>query len=439
VWKKLSALINRAKEDLYLRNSVILLVFTVVTSVGQYFFQIYANRNLSKEAYGLLNTFLSFTMIVGFLATVLKNWSTKVFSEIYSHKAYSQISATYIYFFKIVGIIIAVFLAGSLLFQRRILGIYQTEDFHSYWLTLGVIVFTYLQVPFFSFLESFYNFLERSVAIFANMFIKLVLTAIFIFAGLRLYKAMIATVAGAVLGFLFFALFAYLKYKKLDTTKEEQPDKEQSLSVTPSYFFKIGFGTFFLTILMNIDMQVARANLIPELSGDFATASVLGKTVFWIGNITIPLFYVAINNAFNKQTSYMKPFLKGMGIVSLLTFGSLLGFFIIIRPFVNLFNPEYLNATDAMKWYAVSVVPYVFINYIGTFFISVNRYRVFIVGTVFALIYTAILYFFGSCVMSLIRIRLYAGIAILLFLLIDFFINRNRFYDTVSPDTSSIE
>ena len=42
---------NRLWKDRYFRNSAILFFFTFVGSVLQYVFQIYANRNLSKDDY----------------------------------------------------------------------------------------------------------------------------------------------------------------------------------------------------------------------------------------------------------------------------------------------------------------------------------------------------------------------------------------------------
>lgn len=425
---------KRIVEDEYYRNSVILVIFAVIGSIGNYVFQIYSNRNMSKDDYGMLNTLLSLLMITGVFTGILGQWSKKVFSEIKSHNVTNQLKTGFIYFFKFVGFFSALFIIILVLFYGQITTVYKMNSFIPLILLLITLILDYIKIPFVSFLQSYTYFLEQSIANTINIAFKLIFTAIFIFfTGLNLNNAMIALAIANLISLLFFILFTYLKIRKIDHKKANKQEKIIT-SQKLDFFFKIGLTALFMVLLNNIDMQIVRINLTKNMSGDFATASVFGKIVLWIGSITIPIFYVSINDKFHKKKPYMKEFLKGMAIIILSTLGAYILIVLFARPFVNLFNKSYLNAIPEIKYYALSVIPYVLINVFVNFFTSINRYKSFFVFLAMAIGQGVLLYFFGTNIDSIISIRLYTGIAILLAMITYFIINRNKFYEYINDN-----
>ena len=83
---KIKILFNKLAHDSYFRNSFIIFLFSLFINIGQYLYQIYSNRNLTKDEYGLLNALLSLMVIISIISAVFRQWSTKVFSEIFSYK-----------------------------------------------------------------------------------------------------------------------------------------------------------------------------------------------------------------------------------------------------------------------------------------------------------------------------------------------------------------
>ncbi|OHD62575.1 MAG: hypothetical protein A2014_03480 [Spirochaetes bacterium GWF1_49_6] len=428
LWKTVKGLL---KDDYY-RNSVILFIFTMANNVSQYIFKIFANRNLTKEEYGLFGALLSLTQIIAVVGVVLKTWSTKAFSQIHSYGNHRSIPGTYRYFFIIIGIFLAVFSGLFLIFLPSIMKIYKTADAAPFFLLMAIIVFEYLKVPFNSFLESFGNFFGRSISLLTMIVVKVLVLGVFLFFSLTLAKTMWAVLIGYIAGFILFVIFSLPKAAKIDFQKQDSPDKEISQK-NFSFFYKIGLAIIFSTLLQTIDMQLARIRLGEALSGDFATARDLGSIVYWFGTITLPLFFISINNAFHKKQNYLPVFLKGLFIVLGVTGVGLLGFIVAIRPFVNFYNPIYLSAIDAIRYYAISCVPYILINLMLQFFISLDRYKVFIPLMLLALGQAALFYFFGQDMQSIIDIRFYSGIAILLFMAVYFFVMRKKFYKA-EPD-----
>jgi O-antigen/teichoic acid export membrane protein len=396
-------------------------------NVSQYVFKIFANRNLSKGEYGLLGTLLSLIQIVGIVSVVLKTWSTKAFSQIHSYGNHRAIPETHRYFFKIIGIFLAVFAVLFLVFLDPIMKMYKAADTMPFYLLMGIIVFEYVKIPLHSFLESFGNFLGRSIALLSTIVVKVGLLGVFLFFSLDLTKTMWAILIGYIFGFALFIVFSLPKVSKVDFQKMDSPDKEITQK-NFSFFYKIGLAIVFSTLLQAIDMQLARIRLDEAISGDFATARDLGSIVYWFGTITLPLFFVSINTAFHKKQNYLPVFIKGLLIVLGVTAVGLFGFLIAIRPFVNFYNPIYLSAIDAIRYYAISSIPYILINVMLQFFVSLDRYKIFIPLSILAGGQAALFYFFGLSIGSMIDIRFYSGFVILGFMMIYFIIMRNKFY-----------
>ena len=426
--KPLKKLIDRILSDSYYRNSIILIVFTTAISILQYVFQIYANRNLSKDDYGLMNTLLSLLTITCFIGSVLKTWSTKVFSQVYSLGSFKQSGKVFRYFYKWAGICLLALLIAAIPSVPFLMTLYKTDNLMLFVLVYVMIFLEYIKIPLHSYLESFNRFFARSMAMFINSFARVGMLGIFLLMGMSLEKSLLAMIVGYLAGNSLFLIFSLPQFSKHPVEKPENADKV--INTTDfSYFYKIGLAILFNTLIQNMDMQIARINLSEDISGDFATASVLGKTIFWVGGITLPLFFVSINEAFHRKAPYIKPFVKGLGIEFLITLGGLGFLLIIIEPFVRFFNPAYLNALDSIRYYAVAVIPYVFVNFFVNFYISIDKYRVFILLLVLVLIQSALMYFFGKTVLDIITIRLISGIVILGAMVGYFILRRNHFYE----------
>ncbi|OHD54272.1 MAG: hypothetical protein A2Y33_16505 [Spirochaetes bacterium GWF1_51_8] len=430
-------LIKKFVKDDYFRNTVILFVFTMATNVLQYVYKIFANRNLSKDEYGLLGALLSLIQLIAIGSSVLKMWSTKVFSQIHSYSNHREIGGTFRFFFLIIGGFSAILILLFFIFLDPLMKYYKAVNIVPFIFALGILMLEYIKIPFNSFLESFNIFMTRSIALFSLVAIKVVFLAVFLFIGFDLTAAMITVLTGYIGAFLLFAVFSLPKVTKIDMTREDSPGKKITQR-SFTFLYKIGIAIFFGTLLQAFDMQIARGKFEEALSGDFATARDLGSIIYWIGTITLPLFFVSINNVMNKKQNFLPVFLKGMGIVIVVTGAGLATFLIGIKPFVNLYNPIYLSAVDTIRYYAISTVPYILITFMTNFFISLDRYKVFIPLTAMVAGQIALFYFFGTNATDLITIRFLSGLAILLFIVIYFLVMRKKFVKTGPVELSPV-
>ncbi len=411
---------NRVWKDRYFRNSAILFFFTFAGSILQYVFQIYSNRNLSKDDYGLLNALLSLFMITGVVGTAVRTWNTKVFSQIYSLKTFGELKQFFLRFYAYIAGFLVIFIMLFLIFSEKVIQAYQTNLFWPFILLGSWLVLDYLKIPLFAFLESFHSFFYRSLALFSNSFFRVLFLMLFIYLHLTLNKVMVSQVFGVIISLVLFVVFTYKEVRSVKKNSIETPHTKLDAHGAATAF-KIGLAILFNTLLINVDMQVARIHLSPVLSGDFATASVLGKTVFWIASISVPVFFVSINNAFYEKKPILMPFLKGTALLVLMTAGSLGSFLIFLKPFVHLFNPNYLSALSAIRYYTFSILPYVFINFLVYFFISTNQYWHFVLLIVLALLQTVALWFLGTSLNLIISVRLWSGILILAVMVVQLF------------------
>ena len=94
------------------------------------------------------------------------------------------------------------------------------------------------------------------------------------------------------------------------------------------------------------------------------------------------------------------------------------GLYIFIEPFLSLLKPSYTSVLPLVLQYAISILPYVYIQFLVVLLVAYNRYKIFIWLLGLVLLQILTLLFYGNGIGDFIGIRLYSGIIILLMLMI---------------------
>lgn len=433
-------ILNSFRADAFVRNSAIIFFFSFAGSIANYVYQIYANRNLSPADYGLLNAILSLTIIASVVGDIIRQWITKCYSEIHSFKTYGSIGATTWYFLRVIAFLLALLLLVSLLSKSIFPALIKADSPVGLLYLFIITALGYLSIIPGAFLDSFHEFFLRSWLGFTGVLAKLGMLFVFILLGFNMERALLAHLLGTgfTLALLFFgARFISGSLKK----KSENAASAKPVIDSKDFrlFFKIGSASIFTTFALNMDMSIARLVLDPNGSGDYATASTFGKAVFFLSVVTQPLIFVSVNDAYNRRLPFAPVIAKGLGFMALMGLGGTLGLWIFVKPFVSLLNPTYAKTIPSILFFAVSILPYIFINFFATFFVSVNRYRIFAVSLGLLGIQALLLYFWGREIHSFITIRLATGLLILIFMILYFFLKKKNFHPEkpLSADTAA--
>ncbi len=404
-------------------NSTIIVLLAFIGSLANYIYQVLCNRNLSEDEFGLLNTLISLITVLLVITPIATQWLTKVFSEIYVKKLSNAVKPVLINYYRTIGILLLSILIVYYFLQDYILAGLKLRThlpmLYSYIIiTLGLSI-----IPLNALLDGLNFFIKKSIGAFSNNLAQLIFTGIFVFIGFSFDFALIAKILAITFSLVVLLLFnlkvlnQVKQFPPSEPTRNDRPDSQLNTNNWGS-FFKVGLGTISFVILINIDMVLARINLTPYVSGQYATVAVFGKALFFFATFNMQLFYVKCNECYHQQISVLPLLRRGFLYATALVIIGFTGLYIFIEPFLSLLNPSYSNVLPLVLQYAISILPYVYIQFLVVLLVAYNRYKIFILllGLVIGQILTLLLY--GQSISDFIGIRLYSGILILLILLI---------------------
>src|SRR3989344_8216690 len=239
------------KNDSLLKHGLFVLIFSFLTHILNYIFQLYMGRALGPEQYGIFGVLMSLFYILSAPASSINAVLTKFVSSYKSHEGYGKIKTLLIRSFRklliygIVGLIIY-FLISSFIAEFLRIETY-------YIIIIGILVLlTFLvQVPN-GFLRGLQKFTWMNVNGLLWTSLKLIFGINLGSLGLGVLGALIALNLSVLSGILFpFIALAFLfKYRKENITNDK--------SVLYNYGWFLFLGNMFLVLLINGDVILVK-------------------------------------------------------------------------------------------------------------------------------------------------------------------------------------
>ncbi|MBL7058371.1 hypothetical protein ISS03_03470 [Patescibacteria group bacterium] len=305
-----------------------------------------------------------------------------------------------------------IFLLFLLVFHGHIVGFLKLTNNTHLWFMAAFFALNLILIPLMSLLEGLNRFGHRYFATFLGDLSLITSTCVFLYFHFSIEKAFLAKLSPMVVGIIAMVFF-YRRDKVINGSDDvSKPLNEQGKLESKNLlsFLQIGLGPICMTIILNIDMMIARVTLSSTDSGTYATISILGKALFFFATVNLPLFYVKCNEAFFKKANILIIILKGFGYTTILSISGLVGLWIIIDLFILLLNPIYVNDTGLVLYYALSMIPYAFVQMMITLFMSFNTYKAFFVLLIMTMIQVIILFLSPHDILTIVNIRLYSGL-----------------------------
>ena len=178
--------------------------------------------------------------------------------------------------------------------------------------------------------------------------LKLLIGAVFVFIGWKVYGALLGVVFGTSIAFLF----SLISLKKIMNSKESKAEAENIYG----YSFPTFFITFIVAIFYNIDLLISRIFFSPETSGFYAIASTLGKMIF-LGTqpISKAMFPIAVEKNIKKEKTG-NLFLNSIFLVVGGTMSILLLFYFFSDWIILIFTGENITqASDILLYVGTAV------------------------------------------------------------------------------------
>ena len=401
------------KNDKLLKHGLLVLIFSFLTHILNYVFQLYMGRALGPEQYGVFGALMSLFYILSAPASSINTVLTKFVSNYKSHEEYGKIKTLLIRSFRklliygVIGFII------YLLISSFIAGFLRIETY--YVIIIGILVLlTFLVQISNGFLRGLQKFTWMNVNGLLWTSLKLIFGIIFVSLGLGVLGALIALNLSVLIGILFpFIALAFLfKYRKENITNDK--------SMLYSYGWFLFLGSMFLVMLVNGDVILVKRFFNDSEVGIYNAVSTIAKIIWFSSGALITVMFPKVNESFKKGENPSSILRTSLFYVFLIAVALIVLSFVAPTFIVNtLYGNAYLDAVKLLGLFSVGLGLFSLSNVLMFYNFGIEK-KSFIYAIFGAFVFEAVLIsLFHSTLIEVVKIVV--GVNLLLFLFFIFY------------------
>lgn len=307
--------LKRGEGQSFFRDASMVVFSNGVVQLLNLLFWVYMVRNLDSVNYGVFNSLISLSLIVGIPALTIRTVIVKFISQYIGANEESKVSSLFFNLGKRF-LIAAVLVFLLFLAARQFLGSFlNISSSLALILTGGIISLYFLTPLFYGALQGLQRFSSYILSVVSGAVAKLLSGIILVMLGFKAIGALIgyllANIVGIVVGAHCLPKYVFTERKRQNALL----DKGQIYQ----YFIPVAAGLLCFSILTNIDVVMVKHYFSPEEAGIYSIAQIVGRILLFLPlGITIVMFpKLSYNFSSRKETL---PILKKsallLGIVS---------------------------------------------------------------------------------------------------------------------------
>ena len=333
----LKKILNLRKDEL-VRGSLILFIAINLFNFMNYLFHFFMARMLGPADYGVLAVLMSILYIISVpsesIQTIVSRYTSKYLAEKKLGKIKSLLSRTlkksvkFAFFIFLIYIPVAFFLSNFLKIDFLLI------------LLTGTIVFGFFMMPINrGILQGKKKFKELGLNMITESGTKLIIAIFLVYIGLGVYGAISGNLMGVFLAFVF--AFIFMK----DVVKSKKVEIETKGIY--AYGMPVFIVIISIMVMLSMDIILAKRFFSPEIAGQYAVASMLGKMIFFgTAGISKAMFPFATEKFENGDKSH-GVFYKSLLIIFAFILIALVFFGLIPKFIVGiLFGSQYLAISN---------------------------------------------------------------------------------------------
>lgn len=218
---------------------------------------------------------------------------------------------------------------------------------------------------------------------------KLALALVFVYLGWQVYGAIFGTLIGIFLAFLL----SFLSIRDITKSVEKKAKTEEIYGYTKPVFMI----NLFILIFYNIDVLMARILFAENVSGAYAIASILAKTIFWgTQPISRAMFPIAAEKNLNKE-KLENVLINAFAILFAAVIGALVLFYLFPEFIVKIFSGKLIQESIEILFYlGVAIGLLDLTNLILIYKLSLGKAKGYLYLGIFCILEIFLLYFFSA-------------------------------------------
>lgn len=398
---------------------LLFLVFSIISSLFNYFYHVFAGRYLGPADYGIIGSLFA----VMYIITLPNSAFTKIIAKFAAEFKGKNEKGLLKYLIQrsiIKAFIYAAFCLGAYLCLTPFIASYMNlPDIYGL-VIVGIVGYlSFVGSVIAGALNGLQKFVFQNVSGFVSSALKLAIAIILILIGLRVNGAMAAVAIGALISIL---VSIYPLRKETKKIKAEKFDTKKVYI----YAIPVFIASLLPVLVITLDQILVKHFFTSENAGYYAAAGLIAKAI-WFGSsfLTAPLFPKIVDlKARNKDTSIM--------LIKALFFTGIL---IVIGCVIYFIAPYFITSLLYGKEFTAFVVPLIGLFGIAmgvfslnqimiTFNLAIEKYSFILIIVASIMIEVIGIYMFHSSLIEIVKVVLVTN----LFTFIVFLIyNRKEF------------
>lgn len=383
-------------------------------SILAYVFNLVMIRMLSVSDYGLLTALTSLTVLFGIFQASLVGIFAKFSAKYKAGKDEAGFAQLYNSGLKFVLLIASIICLLLLLSVPVFSSILKIPD-----ITLLVIIFFSIAISIisafpFGILQGEMRFWVTSMLYIIAPVAKIIIAVTLVMMGFNVLGVLIAILIASLLPTLIGLTIIRREHKNKPVQNTDSSIFLQEFKRYSVYYFLASLG---ITIITNADIVLVRAFFAPEVSGQYAALSLMGKAMFYFTSPIYFVFFPLIAQKDARKENYTKVLLMTIGVILGVSGSISLFYFLFPSIVLAVFAPreEYRVLIPYIGLFSLYVLVFSIANIFNYLFLSLNKNKVFIINLFSATVFIVLIVLFHNTLHEVIYALLGSSL-ILLFL-----------------------
>lgn len=361
---------KKISKDELVRGSFVLIITMGLFNFFNYIFQMSMAKMLGPIDYGVFAVLMSFMYIFTIPSEAIQTIVAKYTSKLNTKKSYGKIKDLLIRSIKkafILSLILfAIFIIISYLFLAEFFKIKM-----SFLVLTGItLIFCCIMPVTRGILQGQKKFSKLGFNMIFESIIKIIASVSFVIIGFSVYGA----IGGVLTGSLVAFTYSFFLIKEITSSKRI---KEKFHGIY-SYSIPGLIAITCIVLMYSLDIILARRFFSPELAGQYAFVSLIGKVIVFINLAIGKAMFPLSSEQFEKGAKTQGLFKKSIILVSLTAIFLLFFYFFfpeqVIR-IVSLGSTQYLAASNVLFILGLAFAFNSFSNIIILYNLSINRMK----------------------------------------------------------------
>ena len=377
-------------KDDFLKHGSVIFFFSIIGYISGYLFHAYMGRVLGPEDYGTLGSLIAVlsiaTIPVGAIQIVIANFTSKLKTD----KEMGKIKGLFLRSLRkmsIYGFVVFIALAAA---SPVIAGFLNIPSFVPIILIGISIVFSFVSPVNFGVLQGLQKFKQFGFNQSLTFILRLAIGATLVSFGLGINGAALAFAASSAIVILVTIL-------PLRDILKQKTDRDIDTPSIYRYYWGVLMAFMGFTLIMNIDVILAKHLFTATQAGHYAAAAVLAKIAFFLSGIIITVMFP---KAVEMHTikSNVSPLLKKSILYMVLLLALMISACLAMPDFIVIifFGSGYSESAGIIGLLAIAMGFLAITNIIAFYNMSLNRMGFIYILLAFAAAEIPLLFMFHS-------------------------------------------